>query len=549
MKAKANGSHKTLLPTLLLAGILFLGAFLRLWQLGNIPHGLSNDEAAYIYSSYSLWKTGHDVAGEFLPLSINLNNSFSPVYIYADAPFVGILGLNPFAGRLPYALAGILTILVLYYLTYELFGKKSIALLSALLLAISPWHLQLTRGALDADFALLFYLAGVLVFIKGVKGRNILWSLPFFLLAFYSYHATKIFFLFLIPILVITYRKELLKRKKELTIFLIGAFAIFLSFIYVSATQSVTRQQVFFWSDSTQATETVKKERLYNSAPAFLQKIFSNKGLYYARIVRENYLEAFSPQYLFLYGEPSGIKRQYSQLTRGELFIIELPFLLIGFYCAIRYRKGKLPLFLLLIAPLCSTFAGDDRSYVNRSIMMLPFLLMFVALGAYYFYQYLLQCSSTVRRIALAVIIILYGFLFSSYLYHYYFRYDIESAEAWNRSSRELAELVGSTHHQYKNVYFDSTEKMFLFQYGIFNTVDPRLMQKAWKNPYSAQFGNVHFNAHCATAENAEKDISAVYEKGSLVIVPNNCFKNSTPSAVIKEKGDLLRTLWKIYEL
>jgi hypothetical protein len=60
---------KNKIPLLL---VIFLAVLLRVWQLGNIPASITNDEAGYIYSSYSIWRTGHDVAGKLFPLSINL---------------------------------------------------------------------------------------------------------------------------------------------------------------------------------------------------------------------------------------------------------------------------------------------------------------------------------------------------------------------------------------------------------------------------------------------------------------------------------------------
>jgi 4-amino-4-deoxy-L-arabinose transferase-like glycosyltransferase len=111
--------------TIFLVLIMLLASILRLWQLGNIPNGITNDESGYMYSAYSIWKTGHDVSGRLFPLSFNLDNSFSPVYIYATAPFVGILGLNPFIGRLPYALISILVVFLIYLFPKKLFdGNK-----------------------------------------------------------------------------------------------------------------------------------------------------------------------------------------------------------------------------------------------------------------------------------------------------------------------------------------------------------------------------------------------------------------------------------------
>ncbi|MDZ4228834.1 MAG: glycosyl transferase, partial [Patescibacteria group bacterium] len=48
--------------------ILLLAAGLRFYQLGRVPSGFVNDEAAFGYNAYSLIKTGRDEFGEFLPI-------------------------------------------------------------------------------------------------------------------------------------------------------------------------------------------------------------------------------------------------------------------------------------------------------------------------------------------------------------------------------------------------------------------------------------------------------------------------------------------------
>ena len=154
--------------------IIFLAAFLRLWQLGNVPYGTPHDEASYIYNAYSIWHTGKDIEGRFLPLSFNAHSSQSPVEVYITAPFVGILGLSLFSARLPVAMIGMGSVILLFLLTDLLFRSKRIALVSALLLAISPWALQLGRGLWDADFALFFYLLGIYTFIKYLTFESII---------------------------------------------------------------------------------------------------------------------------------------------------------------------------------------------------------------------------------------------------------------------------------------------------------------------------------------------------------------------------------------
>jgi 4-amino-4-deoxy-L-arabinose transferase-like glycosyltransferase len=511
--------------------IIILASILRLWQLGSIPSGLSNDEAGYIYSAYSLWNTGHDVAGKFLPLSINLDASFSPVYIYLTAPFVGILGLSPFA------------VLLLYLLTKKMLRDRRIALAAAFVLAVSPWHLQISRAALDATVAMFFYLFALLVFCIKVKKGSILWSLPLWLLAFYSYHATKLFYLGAIPLLVVYFRDTLLKRKKEIALFLLGALLIIVSFIMVMKTQGVTRQGIFIYNDMATITQKVDWERTFNSSPEVLKPIFNNKFLYIMRMVRENYLEAFSFHYLFLYGEPGGLGIQYGLYYRGVMYLIELPLLLIGLYQLAR-QKAYLPLLMLLAAPLGSAF-NLDKQYVNRSIMMLPFLSMAVAVG-------LIQVLNTLRRkgswkIYTTLLAFAYVAFIVSYLYQYYYRYSIYGAEKWFYSSRETAGVIQKGRTQYDKVYVSDMGPVFLLQYGIWAQVEPSKIQKAWQEYPKTQIDNVSFVEKCSLLP-TNADPNKSLPRKTMYIVQDECHKSATPSAVIKEKGEPLRTIFKIYK-
>ena len=120
---------------------------------------------------------------------------------------------------------------LIFLLTEYLFKKKEIGFIAALLFSISPWALQLGRTAIELNYVSFFYLLGIYIFIKYIKNSGFLWSLIPLTLAFYSYHATKVFFVFLIPVLLIVFRKELLKQKKVLFIFLTGVVFICFHFL------------------------------------------------------------------------------------------------------------------------------------------------------------------------------------------------------------------------------------------------------------------------------------------------------------------------------
>src|SRR3989338_3931700 len=143
--------------------ILVLAFILRFYKLGAVPLSMDWDENSNAYNAYSIFKTGRDEYGDFLPIT---NRSFDdykpPLYMYLNIPAVAVFGLTPFAARLPSAVFGFLAVPVLYFLAKKLFEnsklKFDIPTVAMLMLAISPWHLQFSRvGFFDTKRFFFFF--------------------------------------------------------------------------------------------------------------------------------------------------------------------------------------------------------------------------------------------------------------------------------------------------------------------------------------------------------------------------------------------------------
>src|SRR3990167_10476958 len=138
--------------------IIFVASVLRLYKLGSVPPSLYWDEASLGYNAYSILKTAHDEHGKFLPLTNfgAFGDYKPPGYIYAAVPSIAIFGLNEFAVRFPSAFFGVLTVILVYLISRKIFESEIISQIAALFLAISPWHLQFSRGAFEANLGLFF---------------------------------------------------------------------------------------------------------------------------------------------------------------------------------------------------------------------------------------------------------------------------------------------------------------------------------------------------------------------------------------------------------
>ena len=101
--------------------IIILAFGLRFWKLDSYP-AFNADEAALGYNAYSILNTTRDEYGGFLPLNLKSFGDWKPaIYAYLAVPFVAIFGLNEWSIRLPSALLGVATVLILYFFILELF--------------------------------------------------------------------------------------------------------------------------------------------------------------------------------------------------------------------------------------------------------------------------------------------------------------------------------------------------------------------------------------------------------------------------------------------
>lgn len=147
---------------LTLAIVLLLAAYLRLRHLATDPPALSQDEIVNGYDAFSIGHTLRDHHGTFLPRILgSFGDSASVTLTYLTVPFVVLGGLTEEMVRLPIALTGVASALLLYLLLVEITKDKKLGLLGAFILAVSPWNITLTRWAVPptvVPFFLLLFL-------------------------------------------------------------------------------------------------------------------------------------------------------------------------------------------------------------------------------------------------------------------------------------------------------------------------------------------------------------------------------------------------------
>src|SRR5687768_14967752 len=172
-KQQAAIPSKFSLPWGILA-IVILAAGLRIIHLDASPPAINQDEAVHAYEAYCLRTMGQDHFGTPWPTffrAYGRAEHHSAPFIYLLVPFQAILGMNVWSTRLPAALLGTLNVWLVYLLVRRFYGQRA-GLTAGLLLAISPWHIHLSRLAFEVSVCPTLVTLGVLLLVRGVSESN-----------------------------------------------------------------------------------------------------------------------------------------------------------------------------------------------------------------------------------------------------------------------------------------------------------------------------------------------------------------------------------------
>lgn len=147
--------------------VVALGAFLRFYQLG--AHSIGNDYyAATVKSMLTSW---HNFFFASFEPGGSVTVDKPPLGFWTQAASAYVFGLNGFALALPQALAGVLSIFLLYVLVKRHFGAWA-GLMAALALAVTPVAVSTERNNTIDGLLVFVLLLAVWAFLRSVeKGK------------------------------------------------------------------------------------------------------------------------------------------------------------------------------------------------------------------------------------------------------------------------------------------------------------------------------------------------------------------------------------------
>lgn len=466
--------------------IILLASILRIFSLGSIPNSLYTDETDQGYNAYSILKTGRDEHGIFLPISLRSFGDWKPpLPTYLMIPFITFLDLNEYAVRLPSALLGILTIILIYKLIRVLYPNQpygyKVALLASFLLSISPWHILQSRSAMLVIVALFFLLNGIYYFLKGLnKSGFFIISLISLSLSIYSYYGLRLVTPLLFLFLIFFYRKSLKFSSKGFLFGIIFGFIILfpLGITFFKQTDTIfgrAKTVSIFYDKGIKLRQWELITQDGVAASPVITRFYHNNLYMFGRDIVRRFASHFDGRYLFMQGDTANPFRIPSM---GIFYLIEVIFLLLGAFQL--YRGDQKPkyilLFWLIVAVLPSSLSFITPAS-NRSFNAIIPLVVLISLGI----------SSILGRIILASIVsIAYILSFGYFLNNYFIRLPLDHADWWSYELKETAKYVIKEENNFDRVIFLNNHVMSYIYLLFYSSYDPQKFQNEAVRTYVA---------------------------------------------------------------
>lgn len=457
---------------LILIGILALAFFLRFHKLSSVP-ALNADEAAIGYNAYSLIQTGLDEHGNPWPIHFQSFNDYKPgLYFYIVMPFVKFMGLNVWSVRIPGALIGVLSVLVVFLLVDELFKRRSLSLLSAFFLAISPWHIQFSRGGWEVNTATFLMLIGTWLFVKGRRqARHYITSFIFFALSMYTYHAARVVVPLLGLGLLVIYRKEIRKNIKGFLVASAVGLLVLLPLARDLTSGAVLSRAagVGLFADPGPINRINEQRGQHSSYQSLPAELFHNKFVNYSIDFLDNYSKHFWGEFLFMTGD--SVQRDKVPET-GEMYLFDIIFLVGALYFLTRVKETDkkswhVVIWWLIVSPVAAALTFQSPHALRAQNMVIPLSI----LSAFGLIGILFWVKSDFGKKAFKGLAIIFALViawnFARYLHMYYVHMAKEYPFSSQYGVKELVNYVQKDGDKYKDIVvtdrYDQPYILFLF--------------------------------------------------------------------------------------
>jgi 4-amino-4-deoxy-L-arabinose transferase-like glycosyltransferase len=477
---------------LIVLSLCIIGIILRTILFGKIPPGLNQDEAAAGYEAYSLLLTGKDKWGNIWPVYfVAWGAGQNVLYSYLLIPVIHFFGLTTQSVRSINLIFGILTIPLLYEFTKKTVSRK-VAYIVTFLLAISPWHVMLSRWGLESNLLPFFTLLGFYTIHRASVQHSsfsskVLCLVPW-AVALYAYGT---FYFMLLAIIFLYFKKDwkfILRNGKQwipsILVFLTIAFPIILFIIK----NSIFRSGLFF------------EKYLPFSIPLLTSTPF----------------RAINPQtnleFIFNGFQDDKIWNRIPGVP--PVYMIFLPFLVVGIIVLREKwkRKGKVNLFLVWLYSCIPIFFISSLNINRANSIFIPSLVVSI-IG----YDAIIKSIKDIYLKRIFRKIIFTWTLIGSFLFitNYFFFYSPAAANAFNYGLEEAFYQARSKSDSFENIFVTDRIKLPYVYALFFERYSPAEFQKNSKHNLDKDgiydvksFGRFYFDKDSFDLRNKESFVA-----------------------------------------
>lgn len=510
--------------------ILVIGFTARFYKLDIYPSGFHVDEASLAYNAYSILRTGKDENGAWLPMHNFVSQTYRPAgYSYLTIPSILFFGLNEYAVRFPAALFGFLTIGAVYLLAELLFSRRSIALVAAFMVAVSPWHVILSRSSSETLAALFFIISGVYLFLRALKQNSILLHIlaaVFFAISLITYPTPRIFvpLIMSVIILVMHFSKNEFGKPKLLygllSLLLVTVIDVILIFGVHGGTEKFKQISIFTSDRTALLREEQIREDGTQAVSPFIARFFHNKISSYIDIFFREYLHYLSIEY---YMGNDYLPIRYRVPNQSLVYGLELLGMIYGLLAILTKRKivYYIPVLWLFIGPVTAALTWEDSPNILRSLPMIPAIQLMAGYGFVSFFDmFFKRMKKNTRVTAVVLITAIYLFHVINFAHEYFVHAPAHQPWDRNYGAKELVQTINAEKEHYKSVYIGKFAETSYHFFLFFTQYDPQTYQ-AEGSPKDENFKG--FDTYIFIP----RECPEVAEKNSLYVGKGDCWDGS----------------------
>lgn len=470
------------------------------------PPSISWDEASIGYNAYSILKTGKDEHGKFMPVDTfaAFGDYKPPVPIYLTVPFIALFGMSELSVRLPSVVAGALSVWVVYLLVLELFAKSKqkvlLAFVTAGLLAISPWHIMLSRAGFEANIALLWILLGAWLVRKAAGNPTLLYIcwIPF-VAGIYTFNSARYAGPLIALGVAFSVYKQLLTHKRQLAFGIVISFVLLLPILphLVSKESRLRFNEVSIFTDL--RTVLTANARQAQDGSGKVSMVVHNRRIGYLREYLIHFFDHFEPRFLFVHGDGNP---KFSIQDTGQLLVIGAPFLIYGILAIFsEFPAVGWLLVWWLIVSIAPAAVARETPHALRVENALPVWLIFTSFGIVSWIR-----SLATQKNKLYIFIAVCGLFILNFSYFWHTlmaHYPKEYSGEWQYGYKNAILLAQKLRSEYDTVVLtESIGRPYIYAL-FYGKIDPTEFWKTKDASFDAAgFYNVYgFNTYRFTRE------------------------------------------------